>query len=119
MFAHIRAVLFDLDGTLIDSAPTWALLQTRCEPTAACPPCPWSTTAPWQALEPGHAGMRLRYAPEHPDFSAFKEEFFANYEACLTRTQVFDGVEDLIQRLRDHGLAWGWSPTSTAASPTL
>jgi phosphoglycolate phosphatase len=80
MFAHIRAVLFDLDGTLIDSAPTWALLQTRCEPTAACPPCPWSTTAPWQALEPGNAGMRLRYAPEHPDFSAFAEEFFANYE---------------------------------------
>ncbi|MGL4434318.1 MAG: HAD family hydrolase, partial [Giesbergeria sp.] len=46
--------------------------------------------------------------PEHPDFSAFKEEFFANYEACLTeRTHIFAGVEALIERLRQQGLAWG------------
>ena len=46
--------------------------------------------------------------PEHPDYEPMREEFFANYERCLTeRTFAFDGVPELIGALQAGGMAWG------------
>jgi phosphoglycolate phosphatase len=46
--------------------------------------------------------------PEHPDYAAMREEFFRNYESCMTqRTYVFDGVGQLIASLVERNLAWG------------
>jgi phosphoglycolate phosphatase len=46
--------------------------------------------------------------PEHPDFDAMREEFFVNYENCMTeRTYAFEGVAELISRLRALSLPWG------------
>ena len=46
--------------------------------------------------------------PDHPDYEAMREEFFCNYERCMTeRTLAFDGVYDLIHALRAQSLAWG------------
>jgi phosphoglycolate phosphatase len=46
--------------------------------------------------------------PDHPDYEAMREEFFCNYERCMTeRTFAFDGVHGLIDALRAQGLAWG------------
>ena len=43
---NIQAVLFDLDGTLLDSAQTWPQQQMRCAFNDSCPHFPWLTTGP-------------------------------------------------------------------------
>jgi phosphoglycolate phosphatase len=56
----------------------------------------------------GMIAVAFGLAPEDTRFDALKEEFFANYESCLTeRTYVFEGVAELIDHIRQAGLKWG------------
>ena len=53
-------------------------------------------------------GLAFGLLPDHPDFPAMREEFFVNYENCMTeRTRIFDGVVELIDQLVAHDLPWG------------
>jgi phosphoglycolate phosphatase len=109
MFNGIRAVLFDLDGTLIDSAPDLGAAADKMRTDRGLPALPLEHYRPMAGA--GARGMldcAFGMSPEDPAFPAFREEFFANYQACMTqRTRIFDGVEELVQRLRQQGLAWG------------
>ena len=53
-------------------------------------------------------GIAFDVLPDDADFPALREEFFSNYERCLTeRTQAFDGVPDMLAALSASGLPWG------------
>lgn len=53
-------------------------------------------------------GLAFGLTPGHPDYDALREEFFVNYESCMTqRTYAFDGVPELIEALGARNLAWG------------
>ena len=53
-------------------------------------------------------GVAFGLTPDDAGFSALKEEFFTNYEACMTaRTYAFDGVAELIAKIDRAGLKWG------------
>jgi phosphoglycolate phosphatase len=53
-------------------------------------------------------GLAFGFTPEHPDYEAMKEEFFQNYEACMTqRTFAFEGVAALIEALVAKQIPWG------------
>lgn len=109
MLQHIRAVLFDLDGTLIDSAPDLGAAADKMRIDRGLSSLPYALYRPLAGA--GARGM-LKIAfdmtPEHPDFMAMREEFFANYEAAMTvKTYVFEGVQDLISGLQTRGLPWG------------
>ena len=109
MLQDIRAVLFDLDGTLIDSAPDLGAAADKMRIDRGLPSLPYEL---YRTLAGAGARGMLKVAfdmtPEHQDFMAMREEFFANYEAAMTvRTYVFDGVHDLIQALQAQSLAWG------------
>jgi phosphoglycolate phosphatase len=53
-------------------------------------------------------GVAFGITPEHPEFADLREEFFRNYEACMTqRTYVFEGVAQLIAQLVDRNIPWG------------
>ena len=109
MFADIRAVLFDLDGTLIDSAPDLGAAVDKMRTDRGLPSLPMERYRPLAgAGARGMLGEAFGIAPEHSDFPALREEFFVNYEACMTQqTLVFDEVAELLQALVQRDFAWG------------
>lgn len=109
MFNNIDAVLFDLDGTLIDSAPDLgaAADQMRVDRgLASLPLTDYRSMAGAGAR--GMIGVAFGLAPDHANFEALKEEFFRIYESRLTvLTYAFDGVAELIVGIVERGLKWG------------
>ena len=108
-FVNVQAVLFDLDGTLIDSAPDLAAAVDTMRVARGLPSLPVEQYRPMAgAGARGMLGVAFGMTPEHPDFITLREEFFGNYERCMTqRTQIFSGVPELLQSLTERGLSWG------------
>ena len=109
MFHQIEAVLFDLDGTLIDSAPDLGAAADKMRTDRGMSSLPLSDYRHMAgAGARGMLGVAFGLSPEHADFGVLKEEFFLNYEACMTeRTYAFDGVAELIAQISGAGLKWG------------
>jgi N-acetyl-D-muramate 6-phosphate phosphatase len=105
----IRAVLFDLDGTLIDSAPDLAAAADKMRLDRGLPALPFESYRPMAgAGARGMLGVAFDMTPEHYNYIAWREEFFYNYETNLTqRTKAFAGVEDLLSTLYMRGMTWG------------
>lgn len=109
MFQNIDAVLFDLDGTLIDSAPDLGAAADKMRTDRGLQSLAFERYRPMAgAGARGMLGVAFGMTPEHADYEALREEFFVNYEACMTeRTYAFDGVASLIERISQSGLKWG------------
>ena len=109
MFQNVAAVLFDLDGTLIDSAPDLGAAADKMRVQRGLPSLPLAQYRPMAgAGARGMIGIAFGISPEHADFEVMKEEFFVNYENCMTeRTRIFEGVNDMIAALVSQGLPWG------------
>jgi phosphoglycolate phosphatase len=109
MFADVQAVLFDLDGTLIDSAPDLGAAADKMRVDRGLVSFPFESYRPMAGA--GARGMievAFGLAPDHPDFYALREEFFTNYEKCMTQsTYAFEGVHELIAHLAAIDLPWG------------
>lgn len=109
MFRDIRCVLFDLDGTLIDSAADLGMAADEMRVARGMPPLPVShyrNSAGSGAR--GMLGVAFGITPEAPDFLALRDEFFQRYERRMTQlTRPFDGVPQLLTALAQRGVAWG------------
>lgn len=106
---EVKAVLFDLDGTLIDSAPDLGAAADKMRTDRGLPSLPLRDYRPMAgAGARGMLGVAFGMTPDHPDFPSMREEFFRNYEARMTvLTRAFDGIADMLEGLRARGLAWG------------
>lgn len=103
------AILFDLDGTLIDSAPDLGAAADQMRIARGLPSLPLQNYRHMAgAGARGMLGIAFDMRPEHPDFETYKEEFFINYERRMTvLTRAFDGVAEMLRALHDRGLPWG------------
>jgi len=109
VFDDVRAVLFDLDGTLIDSAPDLGAAADKMRTDRGLASLPLAHYRPMAgAGARGMLGLAFGLTPDHADYNTLREEFFVNYENCLTqRTFAFEGVAELISALDARQLAWG------------
>ena len=109
MFHEIRAVLFDLDGTLIDSAPDLGAAVDKMRTDRGLPSLPLARYRPMAgAGARGMLGEAFGMSPDHPEFPVMREEFFVNYESCMTeRTTIFEGIPEMVNQLLRRNLVWG------------
>ena len=105
----VHAVLFDLDGTLVDSAPDLAGAGNEMRVARGLAALPLAHFRPMVGT--GARGMlaqALDIGPDHPEFAFLRDEFLDRYERRMTlETRVFDGMVDVLGRLRSSGLPWG------------
>jgi len=120
-FKDIRAVLFDLDGTLIDSAPDLGSAANQVRTDCGLPPLPLSAYRSHAGT--GARGMlfvALGITPEHADFARLRQQFFHHYENCIhERTRPFDGVTEVIATLQKHDMHWGVVTNKTTRFTSL
>lgn len=105
----IRAVIFDLDGTLLDTAPDFvvAVNQLRAEHRLEALPAPLiraSVSNGARAL----VKLALDIEETSPEFEPQRQRLLDLYlNHVAVHTTFFPGVDDLLQTLSAHGIAWG------------
>ena len=104
-----RAVLFDLDGTLADTAPDLGGAVNRMRERRGLEPLPLALLRPVaSAGARGMLGVGFSLAPDDAGYEALRDEFLAEYASALDRdSRLFEGVPQCLAALRDRGLRWG------------
>ncbi|HEY4316939.1 MAG TPA: HAD-IA family hydrolase [Herbaspirillum sp.] len=104
-----RAVLFDLDGTLADTAPDLAEAVNRLRTDRGMPPAPYEQLRPVaSAGARGLIGVAFGLAPGQAEYELLRDQFLDNYTNNIAvRSRLFDGVPALLAALEDNGIAWG------------
>jgi phosphoglycolate phosphatase len=107
--ALCRAALFDLDGTLADTAPDLVAAVNKMRRDRGLELAPVERLRPLaSAGARGLIGGAFGIGPEDRDFASMREEFLANYEADLcVETTLFPGIAQLLDALDERGIRWG------------
>lgn len=109
MSVRPQAVLFDLDGTLIDSAPDLAGAANDMREARDLERLPLEHFRPM--VGSGARGMVARalgVGPEDEQFAVLRDEFLERYEGRMTReTRVFSEMQPVLSALAAQGLPWG------------
>jgi phosphoglycolate phosphatase len=105
----VDAVLFDLDGTLADTAGDLAMALNRVRADRRLPPVPLADLrAHASSGARGLLGVGMGITPESAEYDELREAFLAHYSACLAETTVlFAGVPELLDALDHRRMRWG------------
>ena len=109
MSVTAKTVLFDLDGTLADTAPdlAYALNETLKRNN--------KQPLPFEAIRPvvSHGGIALvklgfNIGPEHPEFQSLRQQLLDIYiDNIANETTLFEGMDELLQQLEQRNILWG------------
>ena len=107
--APIDLVLFDLDGTLADTAPDLAAAANRQRAQRGLGPLPLEQLRPMASHGArGLIGRALGLAPGDAHYEQARLEFLAYYEQALcVHTRLFAGMAETLDRLEAEGRRWG------------
>lgn len=105
----VRGVLFDLDGTLVDSAPDLGAAVNRMRSVRGLPALADAALRPHASHGArGLIGAGFSVTPGQPEFQRLRDEFLGYYaDALCVRTVLFPGVTSLLDALDAAGLPWG------------
>jgi N-acetyl-D-muramate 6-phosphate phosphatase len=104
-----EAVLFDLDGTIADTAPDLGAALNRLRKEEGLSDLPLDVLRP--VASNGVRGLLkvgFGLAPQHPVYAELARRFLSHYgDALCVRTTLFDGVAELLDALDMRGVSWG------------
>ncbi|MBI4995394.1 MAG: HAD-IA family hydrolase [Rhodocyclales bacterium] len=105
----VRAVFFDLDGTLADTAPDLGGALNELLVEVGRPQLAMAALRPYvSAGTRGMLGIGFGLTPDHADYPDLARRFLELYAARLCfGTRLFDGMAALLRQLEDRGILWG------------
>lgn len=104
-----RAVLFDLDGTLADTAPDLARALNRVRAASGLAPMPLAITRSYTSSGArGLLKIGFDIEPGNERYDALRQQFLEFYaaEICVD-TRLFEGMAELLERLDRDRMPWG------------
>jgi len=106
---RLRAVLFDMDGTLLDTAPDFiAVIQAM---RAARQLSPVEDAVVRDVVSGGARAMVINafdVDPFAPEFEVLRLEFLERYQShCAVFSKLFDGMGELLADIEQAKLIWG------------
>jgi N-acetyl-D-muramate 6-phosphate phosphatase len=105
----ITTILFDLDGTLVDTAPDLghALNLQLIKHSKA--PLAYENIRPFASHgSRGLIGLGFGIAPQDANFIEMRDEYLSIYDTVYTRSPVLlPGIAELLQAIENKGLTWG------------
>lgn len=114
---EIRALVFDLDGTLLDTAPDFVVVVNRLLGEYDRPPLAPETIR--RSVSNGARALvclAFDITPEHTEFEPLRERLLAIYsEHLAVHTGLFPGLRELLDQLRDWDMPWGIATNKPAA----
>lgn len=109
MNKKIKVILFDLDGTLFDTAPDLAFTLNRLLEQYEKPILPYETVRPYASSgAKGLLYLGFKIDENNQDFNTLRQQFLTIYSNHLTRnTRLFTGMNTVLAAIRAQGLRWG------------
>jgi phosphoglycolate phosphatase len=104
-----RAILFDLDGTLADTAPDLAAAVNWLRTERGLEPTPYAVLRPTaSAGARGMIGAAFGLKPGDDGYEELRLAWFDRYQSAMAvHTTLFGGVNELLDGIRAAGMDWG------------